>query len=86
MIIQQMIHVGQTIEIYVLIIIIFYLSNYFYINSLNFINISFCLAMTINAVTAIQIPHQLEGKQKALDLFVSFLKEHNLWDRVSIVL
>lgn len=86
MIIQQMIHVGQTIEIYVLIIIIFYLSNYFYINSLNFINISFCLAMTINAVTAIQIPHQLEGKQKALDLFVSFLKEHNLWDRVSIEL
>lgn len=86
MIIQQMIHVGQTIEIYVLIIIIFYLSNYFYINSLNFINISYCLAMTINAVTTIQIPHQLEGKQKALDLFVSFLKEYNLWDRVSIKL
>lgn len=77
-----MIHVGQTIEIYV-IIIIFYLFNYFYIKLLNFMNIYFCLAMTINAVTAIQIPHQLEGKQKALDLFVSFLKEHNLWDRVS---
>lgn len=29
-----------------------------------------------------QIPHQLEGKQKALDLFVQFLKEHNLWSRV----
>lgn len=30
-----------------------------------------------------QIPHQLEGKQKALDLFIVFLKEHGLWDRVS---
>ncbi|KAL2713004.1 nuclear pore complex protein Nup133 [Vespula squamosa] len=43
------------------------------------------LSMTINAVIAIQIPHQLEGKQKALDLFVSFLKEHNLWDRFCAV-
>ncbi|KAI4497473.1 hypothetical protein M0802_007484 [Mischocyttarus mexicanus] len=43
------------------------------------------LSITVNAVTAIQIPHQLEGKQKALDLFVSFLKEHNLWDRFCAV-
>lgn len=41
------------------------------------------LAMTINAVTSMQIPNQLEGKQKALDLFIGFLKEHNLWNRVS---
>lgn len=40
--------------------------------------------MTINAVTSMQIPHQLEGKQKALDLFISFLKEFNLWNRVSV--
>lgn len=38
--------------------------------------------MTVNAVTSMQIPHQLEGKQKALDLFVEFLKEHDLWNRV----
>lgn len=39
--------------------------------------------MTINAVTSMQILNQLEGKLKALDLFVAFLKEHNLWKRVS---
>ncbi|XP_046481627.1 nuclear pore complex protein Nup133 isoform X1 [Neodiprion pinetum] len=43
------------------------------------------LSMTINAVTAMQIPHQLEGKQKALDLFIEFLKEFNLWDRFCAV-
>lgn len=43
------------------------------------------LSMTINAVTSMQIPHQLEGKQKALDLFILFLKEHNLWNRFSAV-
>lgn len=41
------------------------------------------LAFTLNAVLAMQIPHQLEGKQKSMDLFVTFLKEHNLWGRVS---
>lgn len=30
-----------------------------------------------------QIPNQLEGKQKAIDLFTTFLKEHDLWNRVS---
>lgn len=30
-----------------------------------------------------QIPNQLEGKQKAIDLFIIFLKEHDLWNRVS---
>ena len=30
-----------------------------------------------------QIPHQLEGKQKSIDLYISFLKEHHLWSRVS---
>ncbi|KAG7207192.1 hypothetical protein KM043_008877 [Ampulex compressa] len=43
------------------------------------------LSMTVNAVTSMQIPHQLEGKQKALDLFISFLKEHNLWNRFCAV-
>lgn len=43
------------------------------------------LSMTINAVTSMQIPHQLEGKQKALDLFISFLKEFNLWNRFCAV-
>ncbi|KAL6440868.1 hypothetical protein ACFW04_003354 [Cataglyphis niger] len=43
------------------------------------------LSMTINAVTSMQIPHQLEGKQKALDLFNIFLKEHNLWNRFCAV-
>nr|XP_033334871.1 nuclear pore complex protein Nup133 [Megalopta genalis]XP_033334872.1 nuclear pore complex protein Nup133 [Megalopta genalis]XP_033334873.1 nuclear pore complex protein Nup133 [Megalopta genalis] len=43
------------------------------------------LTMTINAVTSMQIPHQLEGKQKALDLYITFLKEHNLWNRFCAV-
>ncbi|XP_076223493.1 nuclear pore complex protein Nup133 [Nomia melanderi] len=43
------------------------------------------LSMTINAVTSMQIPHQLEGKQKALDLYIAFLKEHNLWNRFGAV-
>ncbi|XP_076243006.1 nuclear pore complex protein Nup133 [Calliopsis andreniformis] len=43
------------------------------------------LSITINAVTSMQIPHQLEGKQKALSLFVEFLKEHNLWNRFCAV-
>ena len=43
------------------------------------------LSMTINAVTSMQIPLQLEGKQKALDLFVAFLKEYNLWNRFCAV-
>ncbi|XP_036140660.1 nuclear pore complex protein Nup133 isoform X2 [Monomorium pharaonis] len=43
------------------------------------------LSMTVNAVTSMQVPHQLEGKQKALDLFIVFLKEHNLWGRFCAV-
>ncbi|XP_034193341.1 nuclear pore complex protein Nup133 [Osmia lignaria lignaria] len=43
------------------------------------------LSMTINAVTSMQILNQLEGKLKALDLFVTFLKEHNLWKRFCAV-
>ncbi|XP_058801780.1 nuclear pore complex protein Nup133 isoform X2 [Phymastichus coffea] len=43
------------------------------------------LTFTLNAVLTMQIPHQLEGKQKSMDLFVSFLKEHNLWNRFSAV-
>ncbi|KYM94728.1 hypothetical protein ALC62_14709 [Cyphomyrmex costatus] len=43
------------------------------------------LSITMNAVTSMQIPHQLEGKQKALDLFIMFLKEHNLWNRFCAV-
>ncbi|GAB1864344.1 Nuclear pore complex protein Nup133 [Camponotus japonicus] len=43
------------------------------------------LSMTINAVTSMQIPHQLEGKEKALELFNIFLKEHNLWSRFCAV-
>ncbi|EFN82872.1 nuclear pore complex protein Nup133 isoform X2 [Harpegnathos saltator] len=43
------------------------------------------LSITVNAVTSMQIPHQLEGKQKALDLFVQFLKEHNLWSKFCAV-
>ena len=39
----------------------------------------------MSAVLSVQIPHQLEGKQKALDLFVTFLKEYNLWDRFCAV-
>lgn len=31
-----------------------------------------------------QIPHQLEGKQKAMELYITFLKEHCLWNRVSL--
>ncbi|OAD54862.1 hypothetical protein WN48_06062 [Eufriesea mexicana] len=41
--------------------------------------------MTINAVTSMQIPNQLEGKQKALDLFITFLKEYELWNRFCAV-
>jgi nuclear pore complex protein Nup133 len=43
------------------------------------------LSMTVNAVTSMQISHQLEGKQKALDLFITFLKEYNLWNRFCAV-
>lgn len=43
------------------------------------------LSMTVNAVTSMQIPCQLESKQKALDLFIFFLKEHNLWSRFCAV-
>ncbi|KAG6799905.1 nuclear pore complex protein [Apis mellifera caucasica] len=43
------------------------------------------LSMTINAVTSMQIPNQLEGKQKAIDLFIIFLKEHDLWNRFCAV-
>lgn len=38
------------------------------------------LSVTINAVTSMQISHQLEGKQAALDLFIAFLKKYNLWN------
>ncbi|KMQ88267.1 nuclear pore complex protein nup133 [Lasius niger] len=43
------------------------------------------LSVTINAVTSMQIPHQLEGKQNALDLLNIFLKEHNLWSKFCAV-
>lgn len=43
------------------------------------------LSMTINAVTSMQIPHQLEGKQDALDLFDTFLKKYNLWSKFCAV-
>ncbi|CAL7941715.1 unnamed protein product [Xylocopa violacea] len=43
------------------------------------------LSMTLSAVTSMQIPNQLEGKQKALELFIAFLKEHNLWNRFCAV-
>ncbi|XP_066593314.1 nuclear pore complex protein Nup133 [Prorops nasuta] len=43
------------------------------------------LRMTINAVTSMQIQCQLEGKSTALNLFVYFLKEHNLWNRLGAV-
>ncbi|KAK0162590.1 hypothetical protein PV327_006357 [Microctonus hyperodae] len=42
-------------------------------------------SITITAVMSMQIPHQLDGKQKALDLFVNFLKEYNLWNRFCAV-
>ncbi|KAK0083764.1 hypothetical protein PV325_008252 [Microctonus aethiopoides] len=40
---------------------------------------------TMTAIMSMQIPHQLDGKQKALDLFVNFLKEYNLWNRFCAV-
>lgn len=80
MIIQQMIHVGQIIEIYVIKFFMYIKYNVCYINFNNHILFP---AMTINAVTSMQIPNQLEGKQKAVDLFIIFLKEHDLWNRVS---
>ncbi|XP_012274831.1 nuclear pore complex protein Nup133 [Orussus abietinus] len=43
------------------------------------------LSVTLTAVASVQIPHQLDGKQKALDLFVSFLKEYSLWSRLCAV-
>ncbi|KAJ8683493.1 hypothetical protein QAD02_019285 [Eretmocerus hayati] len=43
------------------------------------------LAFTLNAVLAIQIPHQLEGKERALDLFILFLKDNHLWSRFCAV-
>ncbi|XP_051164575.1 nuclear pore complex protein Nup133 [Leptopilina boulardi] len=43
------------------------------------------LSMTLNSVTSMHIPHQLEAKQKALDLFITFLKEYGLWDRFCAV-
>ncbi|KAH0548930.1 nuclear pore complex protein Nup133 [Cotesia glomerata] len=42
-------------------------------------------SLTITTVMSMQIPHQLEGKQKALNLFVSFLKDYGLWDRFCAV-
>ncbi|KAJ9592509.1 hypothetical protein L9F63_015826, partial [Diploptera punctata] len=35
--------------------------------------------------SSLQILHQLEDKQKALDLYITFLKELKLWDRFSAV-
>lgn len=46
--------------------------------------IIFTVAFTLNAVLTMQIPHQLEGKQKAMELYITFLKEHCLWNRVSV--
>lgn len=43
------------------------------------------LSITLNSVTSMHIPHHLEAKQKALDLFLSFLKEYGLWDRFCAV-
>lgn len=80
MIIQQMIHVGQIIEICVIKFFMYIKYDVYYINFNNHILFP---AMTINAVTSMQIPNQLEGKQKAIDLFIIFLKEHDLWNRVS---
>lgn len=57
--------------------------NEIYVCYVNFNNHILFSAMTINAVTSMQIPNQLEGKQKAIDLFIIFLKEHDLWNRVS---
>ncbi|XP_008544817.1 nuclear pore complex protein Nup133 [Microplitis demolitor] len=42
-------------------------------------------SLTITTVMSMQIPHQLEGKQKALNLFVNFLKEYGLWERFCAV-
>ncbi|XP_015587429.1 nuclear pore complex protein Nup133 isoform X2 [Cephus cinctus] len=42
-------------------------------------------SMTLTNVTSMQIPHQLEGKQKALDFYIRFLKEFNLWNRFCAV-
>lgn len=42
-------------------------------------------AVSIGSSSSLQILHQLEGKQKALDLFVQFLKDVKLWDRFSAV-
>lgn len=42
-------------------------------------------SMTITTFMSMQIPHQLEGKQRALDLFVNFLREHGLWNRFCAV-
>ncbi|XP_076393571.1 nuclear pore complex protein Nup133 isoform X2 [Megachile rotundata] len=43
------------------------------------------LSITLNAVASMQILNQLEGKLKALDFFVRFLKEHRLWTRFCAV-
>lgn len=42
-------------------------------------------SMTMTTVLSMQIPQQLEGKQRALDLFVGFLKEYSLWARFCAV-
>ncbi|XP_034943346.1 nuclear pore complex protein Nup133 [Chelonus insularis] len=42
-------------------------------------------SLTLTTVRSMQIPHQLEGKQQALNYYVNFLKEHNLWSRFSAV-
>ncbi|KAF7996446.1 hypothetical protein HCN44_002078 [Aphidius gifuensis] len=42
-------------------------------------------SMTMTTVNSVQIQHQLEGKLKSLDHYVTFLKEYNLWDRFCAV-
>lgn len=42
-------------------------------------------SMTMTTVLSVQIPHQLEGKKKSLDHYITFLKEFNLWDRFCAV-
>ncbi|XP_063979261.1 nuclear pore complex protein Nup133 [Diachasmimorpha longicaudata] len=42
-------------------------------------------SITMAAVSSMQIPHQLDGKHKAVDLFVAFLKDYNLWNRFCAV-
>ena len=39
---------------------------------------------SIKSSSSLQILHQLEDKQKALELYLSFLKDLKLWNRVCV--